>query len=83
MNIEIVLVDLLKQILRDEAVTHSLHPSSKHLIGCNKHDADDECNGEGTDQALSHTCVFDLLHWTCYEDKERQNESKYLNPMYV
>lgn len=63
-------------------MTHSLHPSSKHLIGCNKHDADDECNGEGTDQALTHTRVFDLLHWACCEDKERQSEIKFLNPMH-
>lgn len=64
------ILDLLKWKHKDGEVD-SLHPSSEHLIGCNKHDADDECNGEGTNQALSHTCVLDLLHGACYEEKER------------
>lgn len=40
-----------------------LHPSAEHLICSDEHDADDECDGEGTNQAFAHTRVFLLLRW--------------------
>lgn len=40
-----------------------LHPSAEHLICSDEHDADDECDGEGTNQAFAHTRVFFLLCW--------------------
>lgn len=38
-----------------------LHAVSQHLIGCNKHDTDDESHGEGADQAFPDTCLPILL----------------------
>lgn len=40
------------------------HPAPQHLIGCNQHDADDERDGKGADQALPHTGLLDLLRGT-------------------
>lgn len=40
---------------------HLLHAAPQHLIGRNKHDADDEGDCESAYQALAHTCLFDLL----------------------
>lgn len=40
-----------------------LHPSAEHLISSDEHDADDERDGEGTNQAFAHTRVFFLLCW--------------------
>ena len=52
-----------------------LHTSSQHLIGRNEHDADDECNGEGTNQAFPHAGVLHLLCWACCEEKrERERD---------
>ena len=48
-----------------------LHTSSQHLIGRNEHDADDERNGEGTNQAFPHAGVLHLLCWACCEEMER------------
>lgn len=39
----------------------SLHAVPQHLIGCDKHDTDDESHGEGADQALPDTCLPILL----------------------
>lgn len=63
-NVEMDILELWEQIHRDWE-DDSLHPSTKHLIGGDKHDADDECNGKGTNQAFSHTCVLHLLHGAC------------------
>lgn len=41
-----------------------LHSSAEHLICSDEHDADDECNGEGTNQAFTHARVFFLLRRT-------------------
>lgn len=40
-----------------------LHSSAEHLICSDEHDADDKCDGEGTNQAFTHTRVFFLLCW--------------------
>lgn len=40
-----------------------LHSSAEHLICSDEHDADDERDGEGTNQAFAHTGVFFLLCW--------------------
>ena len=39
------------------------HAASQHLIGRDEHDADDESDGEGAYQALTHTGLLDLLRW--------------------
>lgn len=39
------------------------HSTSQDLIGCNQHDTDDESNCKSAYQALSYTCLFDLLRW--------------------
>lgn len=39
------------------------HATPQHLIGCDEHDADDESNGEGADQAFAHAGLLDLLRW--------------------
>lgn len=44
-----------------EAGGRLLHPSAEHLIGSDEHDADDERDGEGTNQAFTHARVFLLL----------------------
>lgn len=46
---------------RRAPVSCLFHATAQHLIGCNEHDADDEGDGEGADQALAHTCLADLL----------------------
>lgn len=38
-----------------------LHAVPQHLIGRDEHDADDECHGEGADEALPHTRLTVLL----------------------
>lgn len=38
-----------------------LHAAAQHLVGRDEHDADDEGDGEGADQALAHTRLADLL----------------------
>lgn len=38
-----------------------LHAVPQHLIGCDEHDADDECHGEGADEALPHARLTVLL----------------------
>lgn len=40
-----------------------LHSSAEHLICSDEHNADDECDGKGTNQAFTHTRVFFLLCW--------------------
>lgn len=40
------------------------HSTSQDLIGCNQHDTDDESNCKSAYQALSYTCLFDLLRRT-------------------
>lgn len=40
-----------------------LHSSAEHLICSDEHDADDERDGEGTNQTFAHTGVFFLLCW--------------------
>lgn len=40
-----------------------LHPSAEHLICSNEHNADDERNGEGTNQTFAHARVLLLLCW--------------------
>lgn len=42
-----------------------LHSSPEHLIGCDEHHADDESNGEGTNQAFPHARMLHLLCWAC------------------
>lgn len=37
------------------------HAAAQHLVGCNKHDANDEGDGEGANQTLAHTRLADLL----------------------
>lgn len=37
------------------------HAAPQHLIGCNKHDADDESDGKSAYQALAHARLLDLL----------------------
>lgn len=37
------------------------HAAPQHLIGRNKHDADDESDGKSTYQALAHARLLDLL----------------------
>lgn len=38
-----------------------LHATAQHLVGRDEHDADDEGDGEGADQALPHARLADLL----------------------
>lgn len=49
--------------LRNQLVQNLLHSSAQHLIRSDEHDADDERDGEGTNQAFTHTGVFFLLSW--------------------
>lgn len=50
-----------------------LHAASQHLIGRDKHDTDDEGDGESTYQALAHASLFDLLRraGTCRRERRR------------
>lgn len=53
-----------------------LHSSAEHLIRCNEHNADDKCDGEGTNQAFAHTCVFFLLCWArCGKMKKKKRRN--------
>ncbi len=38
-----------------------LHTTAKHLIGCDKHDTDDESDREGADQTLPYACLLHML----------------------
>lgn len=38
-----------------------LHAIPQHLIGCDEHDADNECHGKGADEALPHARLTVLL----------------------
>lgn len=46
-----------------------LHTSAEHLICRNKHDTDDESDGEGTYETFPHTCVFHLVFGARCEKK--------------
>lgn len=50
------------------------HAAPQHLIGRDEHNADDEGNGEGADQALAHARLLYLLRraGTCRERDERR-----------
>lgn len=50
------------------------HAAPQHLIGRDEHNADDEGDGEGADQALAHARLLYLLRraGTCRERDERR-----------
>ena len=52
-----------------------LHAAPQHLIGCDKHDADDESNGKGANQALANTSLLDGRAGT-WEPKQRWEGKK-------
>lgn len=55
-----ILQSLCNQLEKKKCLLHS---SAEHLICSDEHDADDKCDGEGTNQAFTHTRVFFLLCW--------------------
>lgn len=57
------LLSVLPPLRKPAGNRRLLHSSAEHLIRCNEHNADDKRDGEGTNQAFTHTCVFFLLCW--------------------
>lgn len=55
-------------------VASLFHSISQHLIGRNKHNADDEGHGKGADQAFAHTRLSVLLCWMDWSE-ERNKET--------
>lgn len=55
------------------------HATPQHLIGCNKHNADDESNCKSAYQTLANTSLLDLLcrTGTC-EGRGREREQHQL-----
>lgn len=59
--------------LRWEVRGRLFHASAEHLIRSNEHNADNECDGKGTNQAFTHACMFLLLRGArCEEDMEEK-----------
>lgn len=55
------------------------HAVPQHLIGCDEHDADDECHGKGADEALPHARLTILLWGVNWKTNGKMKSRKIKN----